>query len=114
MWYNGAMKLLLARALTGAFDAALQAVCGALLACLAVALPSVWLGGKGVHPLRAVLGFLGLQPRAGRLVLCALLCLGVYVGGSKVDSSPRRAAPSAQVLTAPIMKHIMTRLRGLF
>ena len=97
MWYNGAMKLLLARALAGAFDATLQVVCGALLACLAVALPSVWLGGKGVHPLRAVLGFLCLQPRAGRLVLCALLCLGVYIGGSKVDSSPRRAAPSAQV-----------------
>ncbi len=47
MWYNGAMKLCLALTLIGSLDAALQAVCGALLACLAVALPSVRLGGKG-------------------------------------------------------------------
>ena len=96
------------RAMLDVFGPALQVVCAALLACIAIALPFVWMGERGVRPLAAFRDLLRLQTWAGRIVLCLLFACGAHVCGSK-PASPHAAppavrAPAARFADAPVLR----------
>ena len=92
-------------------DVSLRTVCCMLLACIVLVFPFVWLGEKGVHPLRAFARALGSRGLVGGCVLAVLFVAGTIFGGHKVRgpaavSVPTPGLRAANAVSAPSLRVI--------